>query len=56
MQAALDQLRTEGYPVHEADLASLSPAHFEHLNPFGTYYFPIDQARRREGLRALRAA
>jgi Tn3 transposase DDE domain-containing protein len=56
MQAALAQLRAEGYPVHEADLASLSPAHFEHLNPFGTYYFPIDQARRREGLRTLRAA
>ena len=56
MQAALDQLRAEGYPVHEEDLASLSPARFEHLNPFGKYYFPIDQARSREGLRALRAA
>jgi hypothetical protein len=56
MQAALDQLRAEGYPVHEADLASLSPARFEHLNPFGKYYFPIDQARRREGLRTLRTA
>jgi Tn3 transposase DDE domain len=56
MQAALDQLCAEGYPVHEADLTSLSPARFEHLNPFGKYYFPIDQARNREGLRALRAA
>jgi hypothetical protein len=56
MQAALDQLRAESYPVQEADLAYLSPAHFEHLNPFGKYYFPIDQARRREGLRALRTA
>ena len=56
MQAALDQLRAEGYPVHEADLASLSPARFDPLDSVGTYDFPIDQARRREGLRALRAA
>ena len=56
MQAALAQLRAEGYPVQEEDLAYLSPARFEHLNPFGKYYFPIDQARNREGLRALRAA
>jgi Tn3 transposase DDE domain-containing protein len=56
MQAALDQLRAEGYPVQEEDLVYLSPARFEHLNPFGKYYFPIDQARSREGLRALRAA
>ena len=56
MQAALDQLRAEGYPVHEEDLAHLSPARFEHINPFGKYYFPIDQARHRQGLRPLRAA
>jgi TnpA family transposase len=56
MQAALDQLRAEGYPVHEEDLAHLWPARFEHINPFGKYYFPIDQARHRQGLRPLRAA
>ena len=56
MQAALEQLRAEGYPVHEEDLAHLLPARFEHINPFGKYYFPIDQARHRQGLRPLRAA
>jgi TnpA family transposase len=56
MQAALDQLRGQGYPVHEEDLAHLSPARFEHINPYGKYYFPIDQARSRQGLRSLRAA
>ncbi len=55
MQAALDQLRTEGYPAQEEDLAHLSPARFEHINPYGKYYFPIDQARNRHGLRSLRA-
>jgi hypothetical protein len=56
MQAALDQLRTEGYPIQKEDLVHLSPARFEHVNPYGKYYFPIDQARRRQGLRPLRAA
>src|SRR5262245_21831711 len=56
MQAALDQLRSEGYPVHEEDVTHLSPARFEHINPFGKYSFPIEQARRRVGLRTLRAA
>ena len=56
MQAALDQLRGEGCRVHEEDLAHLSPARFEHINPYGKYSFPIEQARKRQGLRSLRAA
>jgi TnpA family transposase len=56
MQAVLDQLRTEGYRVQEEDLAYLSPARFEHVNPYGKYAFPIDQALKRQGLRSLRAA
>jgi Tn3 transposase DDE domain len=56
MQAVLDQLRTEGSPVQEDDLAHLSLARFEHLNPYGQYYFPIDEAALRQGLRPLRAA
>jgi TnpA family transposase len=56
MQAVLDQLRAEGYPVSEEDLTHLSPARFAHVNPYGKYSFPIDQARKRQGLRALRAA
>jgi TnpA family transposase len=56
MQAVLDQLQTEGYPVVEEDLAHLSPTRFEHVNPYGKYVFPIDQASQRPGLRPLRAA
>jgi hypothetical protein len=55
MRVALDQLRAEGYPVHEEDLAHLSPARFEHINLFGKYYFPMNQSRHRQGLRPLRA-
>ena len=54
MQAVLDQLRVEGYPVQEEDLAHLSQARFEHINPYGKYFFPIEQARNRQGLRSLR--
>jgi hypothetical protein len=54
--AALDHLRGQGSPVQEEDLAHLSPARFEHINPYGKYSFPIDQARSRQGLRSLRAA
>jgi hypothetical protein len=56
MQAVLDQLRTEGYSMREDDLGHLWPARFEHINPYGKYYFPIDEASERQGLRPLRAA
>jgi hypothetical protein len=56
MQAVLDQLRTEEYPMQEDDLVHLWPARFEHINPYGKYYFPIDEASERQGLRPLRAA
>jgi TnpA family transposase len=42
MQAALDQLRAEGYPVQEDDVVHLSPARFEHINPYGKYHFALD--------------
>ncbi|MBI3326212.1 MAG: Tn3 family transposase [Nitrospinae bacterium] len=54
MQAVLDQLRTEGYPIQEDDVAHLSPARFEHINPYGKYYFAIDEER--QNLRPLREA
>ena len=56
MQAVLDHLRTEGLSVAEDDLAHLSPARFEHVNPYGKYVFPMEQAAQRHGLRPLRAA
>jgi TnpA family transposase len=42
IQAALDQLQTEGYPVVDEDLAHLAPARFEHVNPDGKDVFPLD--------------
>jgi hypothetical protein len=56
MQAVLDQLQMEGYPVVEEDLTHLSPARFGHVNPHGKYVFPVDQALQRPGWRPLRTA
>ena len=56
MQAVLDSLRAEGNAVEEDDVAHLSPARFEHVNPYGKYFFPLEEAQRRQGLRHLRAA
>jgi TnpA family transposase len=54
MQAVLDQLRTEGYPLQEDDLVHVSPARFEHINPYGKYYFDIEEQG--QDLRPLRRA
>jgi TnpA family transposase len=56
MQAVLDSLRAEGSSVEEDDVAHLSPARFEHVNPYGKYVFPLEAAERRQSLRPLRAA
>ena len=54
MAAALDQLRTEGRTINEADVLHLSPTRFEHINSYGKYRFNVDQELRRHGLRPLR--
>jgi hypothetical protein len=43
MQAVLDQLHAEGYPLQEDDLVHVSPERFEHINPYGKYYFEIEE-------------
>jgi TnpA family transposase len=53
MAAAIEQLRAEGYPVREEDIAHLSPARFEHLNPYGKYLFDLTHFPHK-GLRPLR--
>jgi TnpA family transposase len=53
MQAVLDHLRAKGHPMQEDDLVHLSPARFEHINPYGKYSFDLDA--KRKTLRPLRA-
>ena len=54
MQAALDQLKSEGYEVKEEDVKNLSPARSEHINMYGKYYFNVEEGLKRKELRELR--
>jgi TnpA family transposase len=55
MQAALDALRGEGYPVQEEDLVHLWPTRFAHIHRYGKYEFNVAEAKARKGLRPLKA-
>ncbi len=50
----LRYLEDEGYPVREQDLVHLSPARYEHINPYGKYRFEMDEVLGRKTLRPLR--
>ena len=54
MQAAIEQLQSEGYELNEDDVKHLSPARSEHINMYGKYYFNIEEGLRRKELRELR--
>jgi TnpA family transposase len=54
MEAVLEQLQREGFPVSPADVARLSPLLLEHINMLGRYAFLVPDAVRRGELRPLR--
>jgi TnpA family transposase len=54
MEAAVNQLRAEGYPVKDKDVARLSPLQHEHINVLGRYFFAIPDAVAKGELRPLR--
>ena len=55
MEAALDQLRQEGYSVRDEDVARLSPLQqHEHINMLGRYSFSVPEAVAKGELRPLR--
>jgi hypothetical protein len=54
MTAAVEQLKQEGYPLQESDLAHIWPTRHNHINVYGKYHFNINEARGRKGLRPLR--
>jgi len=54
MQAAIEQLRKEGFEVRDEDVARLSPLLHGHLNVLGRYSFSIPDAVAKGGLRELR--
>ena len=54
IDAALQQLRTEGFPVKAEDLARLSPLVLDHINLLGRYSFSLPDSVQRGQLRPLR--
>lgn len=54
MEAALEQLRQEGFPVRDEDVARLSPLTHDHINMHGRYSFAVPEAVARGELRPLR--
>lgn len=54
MQAALEAIRQEGYPVQAEDLAHLWPIRFAHIHRYGKYAFNVEAARARVRLRPLK--
>lgn len=54
MDAALNQLRADGYPVKDEDVARLSPLQHEHINMLGRYFFAIPDTVAKGELRPLR--
>ncbi len=54
MDAALNQLRAEGFDVRDEDVARLSPLGFEHINMLGRYAFILPDQIARGELRPLR--
>jgi TnpA family transposase len=54
INAALEQLQAEGYPVKPEDVARLSPLGFDHINLLGRYAFSVPDSVVRGELRPLR--
>lgn len=54
LEAALNQLRKEGYPVKDEDVARLSPLIHDHIHMLGRYSFSMPEAVARGELRPLR--
>ncbi len=54
MQEAISQLKLEGKEINESDFIHLSPARFEHINPYGRYEFDVAKTFSRNELRPLR--
>ena len=54
IQAALDQLRKEGFAVLDDDVARLSPLIHAHINMLGRYSFAMPESVARGELRPLR--
>jgi hypothetical protein len=54
MAAVIEQLKKEGDPVRDSDVAYIWPTRHRHVNFHGQFRFDVEGARQRKGLRELR--
>jgi hypothetical protein len=54
MEAVIDRLRAMGERLDPEDLAHLSPARYEHIDPYGRYQFHVDRRGGKKPLRPLK--
>lgn len=54
MHKAIEQLRQQGTPIDDEDILHVSPARFEHINPYGKLDFDLAKNLNLDGLRPLR--
>lgn len=55
IEAALEQLRSDGYEVRPEDVARLSPLPSHHINVLGRYSFSLSEQVANGGMRPLRS-
>jgi len=55
MAAVIEQLKQEGTPVQDSDLAHVWPTRYAHINMYGKYHFNVEEAQGRQGLRPLQS-
>ena len=54
IDAILNQLKQEGYEIHDEDVARLSPLIHDHINMLGRYSFVVSESVANGELRPLR--
>ncbi len=54
MQAIIDMLKSEKYPLHTEDLQHISPYRYNHINKHGRFSFDLSLNLGEDNLRPLR--
>jgi hypothetical protein len=54
MGAVIDRLKAKGERIDPDDLAHLSPARYDHVNPYGRYEFQVDRCADQKPLRPIK--
>ena len=54
MAAVIDRLKSKGERIAPEDLEHLSPAQYDHINPYGRYQFRVDRWAGKKRLRPIK--